>query len=221
LPANLLATVVPPAGLAPGSQYQIIFVTFETTTGVSSDIGDYNKLVNDEAAFATAFGLPAGIHWNAVVSTPTVNAKDNAPSNGLPVYNTGGQLVSSTGIYSGSLLSPVFYDSIGQGYGIQNSAVWTGSTPAGIGVPGETLGGLGFSAIVGSPSDTTDVWMDGTIAPRSANSWAIFALSDPITVPIPEPATLTLLAWRSSRSAACAFCGGDARRDVQVFLVII
>ena len=105
--AQLVAQVIPPIGLAPSSQYQLIFSTIDTTTAASSDIDDYNTLVTNEAIAGATVGLPANVTWRAVVSTATVNANVNAVSNGLPVYNTAGELVASSSIYAGSLLTAV------------------------------------------------------------------------------------------------------------------
>jgi hypothetical protein len=188
LPQN----IVPPIGLAPGSKYQLIFVTYDTTTAASTNIGDYNAFVNSEAAVGVPFGLPDGLTWHAVVSTADVNAKDNAPSNGLPVYNTRGQLVAASSIYSGSLLAPVSYTQIGIGYDVWNAGVWTGSDPHGIGMPGGTLGGPGMNAEYGYAGGATEIWTDSGSAGLPV-LLGLYALSDPITF-VPEPATLALLA---------------------------
>ena len=150
LATQLPAAVIPPVGLAPGSQYQVIFVTGTTTNANSADIGYYNNIVQTEAGVAAAFfGLPGGLTWHAVASTPTTDARDNAPSLGLPVYNTHGQLVSPSNIYAGSLQMPVFYNAIGNPYTVANAAVWTGSDPFGVGLAGLTLGGPGPTGEVG------------------------------------------------------------------------
>jgi hypothetical protein len=186
------ATVIPPIGLAPGSPYQLIFVTGDTTAATSADINYYNAFVNNAVIGADIWGLPTRVTWHAVVSTSTVNAKDNAPSGGLPVYNTAGQLVAASSIYSGSLLAAVTYNQFGGGYGVENAAVWTGSDPFGVGVPGQTLGGPATTAQVGIAGLAGSFWTRDYNAGLSG-PLGIYALSDPITVPIPEPATLTLL----------------------------
>jgi hypothetical protein len=188
-----VAGVIPPIGLAPGSQYQVIFVTFDTTTATSSDINDYNAFVTAEAAFGAAnWGLPNAT-WHAVASTPTSNAIDNAPSVGLPVYNTQGQLVAASSIYTGSLLTPVSYDEGGFPYGVANAAVWTGTDPFGVALPRFTLGGPGTTAAHGYAGGAGAFWLDQGSNGGIFAYAALYALSDPITVPIPEPATLTLL----------------------------
>ena len=90
--ADLMADIIPPIGLAPGSEYQLIFVTADTTTATSTDITTYNSFVTTEAGLNPS--LPSAT-WDAVVSTATVNANVNAPNvmvdgSYLPVFNTQG-----------------------------------------------------------------------------------------------------------------------------------
>jgi hypothetical protein len=105
---QLRAEVVLPTGLAPGSQYEIAFVTADPTTATSSDINYYNNFVRTEANQDPILaGL--GVSWNAIASTATVNANTNAPNGGsIPVYNTMGQLVANAAapLYSETLFGP-------------------------------------------------------------------------------------------------------------------
>ena len=96
---HLMAGVIPPVGLPPGSPYQLIFVTADGIPGTSPIEAPYNTFVNSEAALSPT--LPAS-SWHAMTSTADgTNANVNAPSGGVPVYNTVGQLVATaaTGIY--------------------------------------------------------------------------------------------------------------------------
>lgn len=187
------ATVIPPSGLAPGSQYQVIFVTFSTLTATSSNIDDYNAFVSSEGAFGVQFGLSSGVAWHAVASTATVDAKDNAPSGIYPVYNTQGQLVAASSIYTGSLVNAVRYDEIGLGYGIETASVWTGSDVVGVGLPGFALGGPGTLGVTGFPGGTAGSWISEAHHVGLNAPLAFYALSAPITVPAPEPTTLALV----------------------------
>ncbi|MEX0978188.1 MAG: hypothetical protein WDZ48_05025, partial [Pirellulales bacterium] len=112
---RLMATVIPPPGLAPGSQYLLIFVTAELHDAVDPDIETYNSFVTLQAAQGVPFGLPSDATWRAVASTDTVDANVNAPSGALPVYNTAGQRVTGpgVGIYTGVLENLVGYDQFG------------------------------------------------------------------------------------------------------------
>jgi len=49
-----------PTGLVPGDQFQLVFVTSNTTTAVSTDINYYNAFVNSDAN-TVAGSLVAGL----------------------------------------------------------------------------------------------------------------------------------------------------------------
>lgn len=82
---HLVADIISPIGLAPGSRYLLIFATVGTLAPSSTDIEYYNTFVTNQAALDPS--LPSAI-WHAVASTASVAANVNAPSAGLPVYNT-------------------------------------------------------------------------------------------------------------------------------------
>ena len=90
------AEVILPTGLAPGSRYEIAFVTADSTTATSSDINYYDNFVKTEATQDSVLaGL--GVSWNAIASTDSVNAVVNAPySPSIPIYNTCGQLLTNS-----------------------------------------------------------------------------------------------------------------------------
>ena len=187
LPAPALADIIPPIGLAPGSEYQLVFATADTTTPVSSDINYYNTFVQSEAALDPS--LPSTT-WAAVVSTATNDARVNAPNpmvggSYLPVYNTQGIEVMPGGaertLYSvgptGGLSSPVGYDQYGM---TAPTDVWAGS--AANGVRGDYLGfpfvGFGNTTVTGTQ------WLnDGVNFSPASTSLSIYALSAPIVVP--------------------------------------
>ena len=123
--AQIMAAVIPPIGLSAGQQYQLVFVTADGRDATSSNIADYNTFVTNEAALNAL--LPAAT-WHDVGSTASVDANVNAPSGGLPVYNTAGQLVATagTGLYTATLVNPILYDQFGNAEPA-NTAVWTGS----------------------------------------------------------------------------------------------
>jgi hypothetical protein len=195
--ASLMATVIPPIGLAPGSQYQLIFVTADPHNAVNTDIMGYNSFVATEAALGEPFGLPSGVTWNAVASTSAFNANANALSGALPVYNTAGQEVTApgVGIYTGTLDNVVGFDQYGGAATVALSTnIWTGSDQFGVAVPGATLGGSGNAEVGQLATDST--WLKFAKLPKSGEvtfSRPLYALSTAITLPTPEPATLTLL----------------------------
>lgn len=129
--------------------------------------------------------------WHAVGTTTSVDALINAPDFDVPVYNTQGILLATaaTGIYNGTLLSPVQYDQFGSS---ETTQVWTGTQPDGGTAEGNQLGDY---PIIGFSSDSTDSWIDGAITESNNRLLPIYALSSPITegASVPEPATVTLL----------------------------
>ncbi len=192
-----MAGVILPTGLTAGTQYQIMFVTADTTSGTSGSESDYNNFVTAEAASLTAL-LPLGTTWSAVTSTYDgtnyTNAGDNAPTDpAIPVFNTQDQQVSfpnPLGLWVGPILTPVQYDQSGS---TVNAQVWTASQIQG-GTGAATLGNaLGQSNPTwGYSGSSSMAWIDDSTA-SSSSEFHVYALSSPITVPVPEPAILTLL----------------------------
>ena len=183
-----------PTGLTPGTQYQLVFVTSDTTFATSTTIGDYNTFVNTEAALNStlaAFDIANGVTWSVIGSTTSVSASTNAPSTGL-VYNLENTEVASSGVYGGTLLAAVGFDENGTA---SSNAVWTGSTTSGgmaggINDLGQTFPEYGFANLA------TGGWIAGTNGIESDNGLSLYAISSVLTVPqassTPEPGTLGL-----------------------------
>jgi hypothetical protein len=197
---HLVASVIPPIGLAPGSPYQLVFVTFDAIPGTSPTEATYNTFVNSEAGASPT--LPVS-NWNAVTSTADgTNANVNAPSpaGGLPVYNTAGQLVATaaTGLYTAPLVNPIEFDQFGNQATLApdpwsaNAWTWTGSQLPGVAIVGAELGSSVGGTELGINVVTNPSWISAqTFA--SSNALQVYALSGTLISPIPEPATLTLL----------------------------
>lgn len=188
------AAVIPPIGLAPGTQYQLIFVTADYTTPISNDINYYNSFVTDEANLNPL--LPSTT-WDAIVSTATANASTNAPWLGLPVYNTQGIQVNHPGesLYVGTILNPVAANQYGDGL---NAAVWTGSSSIGVGSGAigtggyvDTLGNIGGHTM-GITHVADDRWLAAGNDTTNGSA-PLYALSAVITV-VPETSSLILAA---------------------------
>ncbi len=195
----LLATVIAPIGLAPGAQYQLIFVTSGTIVGSYGTEAPYNEFVNSEAALGVSSGLPS-TSWTAITSTADgTKASNNAPWLGLPIYNTQGIQVNfpTQSLYSGSVSAPVRYDQYGLDPQIP-TATWTGSTA--FGEPQVPLGSQGVHSVIdpfalaasnGFFTSAGSAWLEGqfNFFPQYSLH-PVYALSSALAVP--EPATFTL-----------------------------
>jgi hypothetical protein len=225
--------VILPSGLQPGDQFQVAFVTSGTFSAESSNIADYNRFVS---AAATAAGLDLidgqPVTWNAIGSTATIDAQDNAPQT-APVYDLQGRLI--TAIPGGLWNSPQLFldnpiDVTQSGNQLPSGYVWTGSTVNGEGLFLLTLGSDYRLVSVGDLASRFPSWLD-TAFQESSKSFHIYALSSPITVPGPDPASvpepssvhlgvlglMSLLTWWSSgrcRGCKTALASSWTRRDV-------
>lgn len=180
--------------LPAGSQYQIVFVTADGVTATSANIADYNKFAAEQAAQSE--DLPKAT-WNAVVSTTNTQAKNNAPSAKLPVYNTAGQKLADgdDGLYVFDLAKAIGYDQFGKA---KDTKVWTGSDAMGEAVGNHELGAKTKAFEYGLSTSADSEWMSagnagGTPGYPYNLPLPIYVLSSTITVPVPEPRTIVLL----------------------------
>jgi hypothetical protein len=186
-----------PTGLTPGTQYQLAFVTDDGFDATSSTISDYNTDVTSEAALNStlaAFDTANGVTWKVIGSTTSVDADVNAPSTGL-VYTLNDVEVAGSGLYGGSLLSPIDIDQNGN---VLSDDVWTGSNTAGTAAGGINDLGQTFTE-VGESGLATGGWIAAFNGTESDNGLSLYALSSVITVPsssssVPEPGTAALTA---------------------------
>jgi hypothetical protein len=194
--ASYAATIfTTPPSLAPGTQYQLAFVTDDGFLANSTSISDYNTDVTNEVALnatLAAFSLANSVTWTVIGSTPSVDANVNAPSTGL-VYTLDGTEVASGGLYGGSLLAPIDIDQNGN---TLSGIVWTGSNTSGTAANGINDLGQDFPEI-GASGLATGSWIASENGIVSNNTLSLYALSSVITVPeasgVPEPATIALV----------------------------
>ena len=196
--AGTIVTV--PTGLAPGSQYRLVFVTADTYTATSSSITDYNNDVNTEANAVPALAA-LGTTWLDIGSTATVNAIDNIGiDSGVPIYDLEGNLVANdagTGvgglIESNPILSPIMFTELGT---YLYTLVWTGSTWEGDTSAGSALGDPG-DVIYGVDGLTNDhQWITaGFDSPSDGALNGLYGISEVLTVPsaTPEPSTTAMV----------------------------
>jgi hypothetical protein len=200
-----------PTGLAPGSQYRLVFVTDLTygsvTNGtypvLSSAISTYNTDVANEAAQIPLLAA-LGATWSAIVSTDTVSAATNigASDSSVGIYLLDGTTLiangtgtSGSGLFSGQLLSFLFLTDLGTS---ANNVIGplTGSHPDGSQVTGSALGDLQVER--GAPARKDSGWITNGIGFNDAN-FNLYAISSTLTVPgattpTPEPTTTALAA---------------------------
>jgi PEP-CTERM motif len=195
--AHLMATVIAPIGLSPGSPYQLIFVTDTTTDATSTSLAYYNGLVQ-AAALTSSSPVVTGATWNAIATVAGSEAYITAPSDGTyPVYNTAGQLVEPAGVsnlyggISATLQNLPDYDQNGSQ---ETATVWTGTAVFGILPPGPSFV-LGASAPLYGVDNLSGLgqWIDDDATVANTNTYALYALSSPITSPVPEPGSFVLL----------------------------
>jgi hypothetical protein len=115
------AIVVLPTGLAPGSEYRLVFVTSGTRNATSSNIADYNTFVQNaersssvlNTALTAAGFSPTSIGWTAIASTSATNARVNTQTldsdTSRPIYRLdGAQVATSYGdLWDGSIANPI------------------------------------------------------------------------------------------------------------------
>jgi hypothetical protein len=198
---SLLAQPIVPAGLQPGDHYHIAFVT-SFTTGIVSDtsvpppfypdfggIAAADYIIEDTAA---AVGYVPGwnfsdVTWKAILSTPTIDARDHINVQG-PVYNTRGEMVATgaTDLWDGSIAHAIKYDE-GGGDVFSDFQVWTGSNQFGFHL-GNTAGpnwnNRSSFAEIGNLTSTSANWLQAST--QSAGSTArLYGISPLLTVPLP------------------------------------
>ena len=199
-----------PTGLAPGSEYRLVFVTDGTYTAASSDIADYNNDVSTEANSVGALAA-LGTTWLDIGSTASITALDNIGEDpGVPLYNLDGELVANTVNYIAGVGAPLFnggylyylntidFDENGN---LDETYVWTGTLASG--VPfidtgfgndvNEALGGSPYPT-VGYSGCTSACWTQDTGASPDT-LYSLYGISGILTVPAstPEPPTVVML----------------------------
>ena len=196
------AIVTTPPGLQPGDQYRLVFVTADGYAAYDSNLADYNSEVNTEADSVAALDA-LGTTWLDIGSTSSENAIANIGQDpGIPIYNLDGQLVADDGtgkpggLFLGSLINPVMFEENGE---FSSAVVWTGTQPDGAYEPGYCLGCFSDEVVFGYSYAASSNWVDDSMAlivnyDTGQNIlYSLYAISGVITVPTPEPATVTLI----------------------------
>jgi hypothetical protein len=184
-----------PAGLGLGDTFQLVFVSSTTRDAESDDIADYNTHVQNAANATTDL---SGYTWKAIASTQTDNVQaNNNVSVTEAVYLVNGTKVASAGAFWAKTHdAAININENGDGL---DSNVWTGSNWEGW----KNNSGLGASGGVNDPKESvyglSDVNADKTWAGEAglvvqSTELPFYAVSEVLTVIVPEPATMSLLA---------------------------
>jgi hypothetical protein len=190
--AHAHAAIVPvPTGLQPGDKYYLAFLTASGTTGTSANIADYNAFAQSQANTVASL---SGFTWKAAVSTPSVSALTNLNIGNFPVYRIDGVQIATGGtdLWDGSLMAAINVDQNEAVYG-GGVAAWTGSNGNGTAYSPYELGGSGNLPIIGAVNSTSSSWMVVN-AVGSANTNRVYAFSNQLIVPVPEPASISIAA---------------------------
>jgi len=170
-----------------GDTYHLVFVTFGTHNGISTDIGVYNAFVQ-AAADAAGIGATESVTWYAIGSTVTVDAKDNAVVS-APVYNMSANMLpelvatNAGDMWDGDITGPILYAENREipDYGTYPPAqyAWTGSDPSG--VADRPLGSA--KPMVGQSNKADGEWIACYWAAcPQAQGFRLYALSEPLQV---------------------------------------
>lgn len=206
-----------PTDLNAGDTYHLAFVTSTTRTAQSSAIGDYDAFVQ-AAANAAGNGLQA-LTWKAVGSTATVNAIDHIGVSGF-VYRLDDTRIanSESDFFDETLQAAINVNELGD---FTDVNVWTGSEATGVMFTDRTLGnpaGVRF----GLSNNPTFRWANNS-AHTPDGSFHIYAISEALTVAVPEPSAgafmsaaltgLVAYTWRRRQRRGGLHCGRNNVRD--------
>jgi hypothetical protein len=184
-----------PTGLGVGDTFQLVFVSSTTRDATSNLVADYDTHVQN-AANAATIDL-SGYTWKAITSTdsPLVHVQNHV-SVTEAVYLVDGTKVASAGAFwSQNHDAAINIDENGDGL-VTN--VWTGSNWEGYRING----GLGSDGGINDPKEsifglsnvTVSTWGGEAGLLDQTTSLPFYAVSEVLTVIVPEPATMSLLA---------------------------
>src|SRR5262249_49057304 len=129
------ADIMTPAGLNPGDQFRIIFVSSGTRDATSSNIGDYDTFIGSAATAARLTYNGVDVPWVALGSPPTVSANDSGrlpvDASAPPIYRLDGVKVAdnTSDLWDGTIDAPINVNELGTG-GV-DELVFTGTAPGG------------------------------------------------------------------------------------------
>ena len=184
-----------PTGLNPGDTYHLVFATSTTTDATSALISYYDGIADTRGDSMS--GSPYGdVDWYCLGSVSAATSPVNRGLVSGPVFRLDGVLVAddSGDMWDGYLHDPINVADDGNAPPIFQAMpwVWTGTTQSG-GVHWNPLGSGGGWSHMGIWMNTNGEWISSGPSPTAA-SRPIYAISEPLTVTVPEPGTLILAA---------------------------
>jgi len=187
-----------PAGLNPGDEFYIIFVTSTSRDATSTDINDYNTHVNTAADLSSTKGTDdASITWRVVGATAADNQCD--PYNGdgtanTPTYNLNGDIIATdrTNILDGAIDNDIMYNQQGIDVGVVR--VWTGCNTDGSADAGNELGHIGTVVTRGNAYNNGGFWINSGTDTHTDPS-RFYAISPKLTVPAAVAGAASAQAW--------------------------
>lgn len=186
--------VVTPAGLNPGDTYRLAFLANSGIAPTSSNIADYNNLVTTRANLqADLAGL--GATWRAIVSTATVDARDNTGTNpfstGVAIYALDGVTKiadNNADLWNGSIDNSI--NIFGNGSSSGGAFAWTGTLSDGTAHATLYLGNGTGSASYGYSTSSNSQWV--VRGATTDQPLRLYALSSILTVPGAAPSNIEL-----------------------------
>jgi len=201
LPATSHAqSILRPAGLNPGDEYRLVFVTEGKRDGLSSSIVDYNAFVTDEAIEPNSIVNGLATDWFAIGSTDDEDAIENTDTDpsppgetGVPIYLVDGQTRVADhydDLWNGDLLHPLHLTQYGIALENTHNNVWTGTDY--YGVAGGFGGPLGtLTPSLGASISPVSRWINNNFTSSASETKSFYAISS-VLIAIPEPTTCTL-----------------------------
>lgn len=177
-----------PAGLKPGDTYHLIFVTQIGRDSQSADITVYDSFVQSQAnTSATLAALK--LKWFVLGSSPSVDAIDHIALEG-PVFRLDGKRVAkgSADLFDGAIENTISINQHGDSHIPQ--VVWTGTGSNG--KKSLPFGNGSTDVLVGYNPNVDGRWISYSTG-RPWSTTYFYAVSSPIQIPTPEPATVVLL----------------------------
>ena len=187
-----------PAGLGGGDKFHLVFVTSTSTSAnvnASPLIDYYNGFVQG-VADSTGSVVKDRFTWKAIGSTAAADANANAFVS-APVYRLDGvQVATGYGdMWNGSIANPINITELKTT--TTWSDVWTGTNSDGTArTPNNELqyqNGASWTGD-GNPNSAGTAWISAGLA-FSATSYPMYALSEELAIPVPEPAGLGLMGF--------------------------